>query len=152
MPIPRGIRPRVTGPDGRVWLGQWPNSLPNRGEWPYMRVLAEQVGGVIEAVLPCGRADVLSSTTAFEVEPVKSWRHGAQQAFAYGAITGTQPAVALFGRADYLPIYLRIRDRMMPLALWVWDGYRFVEVTSRQTASLKSLGALPERLRTPPDR
>ena len=134
----RRYRPTVTAPDGRTYRGRWPQDLGTNGEAPYIKALAAQVRGVPEVVLPAGRADVATSTTVFEVEPAKSWRTGAQQAFAYAGMTGLAPALALFGEADWLSLYLRIRDRMMPLALWRWSYGAWELVSSRRIASTKA--------------
>ena len=129
-------RPHVTSPDKtRVFYGQWPQSIVTRqdAEAPYIAALAKRVRGIVEVTLPAGRADVANDTHVFEVEPVRSWRKGAQQAFAYGGMAGLRPVLALFGAADYLPIYLRIRDRLPGLELWVWTG-AWSAVTSRTSA------------------
>lgn len=128
------IRPTVTAPDGRTYAGIWPQSVRTPHEGPYIVALAHQVHGIPEVTLPCGRADVATATDVFEIEPARSWRTGARQAFAYAGMTGLTPNVALFGPADYLPIYLQIRDRMPGLTLWRWQYGRWVRVTSRQIA------------------
>lgn len=133
MPIPR---PYIRVPDGRIFYGRWPQSLGTRGEAPYIAALARHVRGVAEVTLVAGRADVATNEQVFEVEPARQWRRGAQQAFAYGGMTGLRPVLALFGPIDLLPIYLRIRDKMTPLELWAWRG-RWEPVTSRRTAVLK---------------
>ena len=78
----------------------------------------------------------------YEVEPVASWRVGARQAFAYAGMTGLRPALALIGRTDYLPIYLRMRKRMPDLTLWVWGGpiIRWERITSTRAARLNRIG------------
>lgn len=124
----------VTSPDGRTFFGRWPQSLGTAGEAPYIAALARTVRGFAEVTLPAGRADVATDTDVYEVEPVRSWRTGARQAFAYGGMSGLRPALALFGVADYEPIYLRIRDRMPGLALWIWSGGGWERVASRRSA------------------
>lgn len=129
-------RPHVTSSDkARIFYGQWPQSILFRrdAEAPYIVALAGHVRGIVEVTLPAGRADVANSTHIFEVEHVRSWRKGAQQAFAYGGMTGLRPVLAVFGEADYLPIYLRIRDRLPGLELLVWNG-AWSAVTSRVSA------------------
>jgi hypothetical protein len=139
---PRGIPvPVVRSPDGRRFRGRYPNGLSGLGEGPYIAALAQQVCGIAEVMLPAGRADVANDKTVFEVEPFRSWKRGAQQAFAYAAMSGLRPALALFGdmQADQmLSIYLRVRDRMMPLELWVWHWRRWNPVTSRRDAARSS--------------
>lgn len=133
--------PTITVPDGRVFRGRRANTLGDQGEAPYIAALARQVGGIVEVILPAGRADVATETHVFEVEPVGSWRTGAQQAFAYAGMSGLAPALALFGPADYLPIYLRIRDKMPGLSLWAWeDRGVWTRVTNRQMAQRRRGG------------
>lgn len=127
--------PWIETSDGRRFQGRRPQDVEgHKGEGPYIAALAYVVGGIVEVRLPAGRADVATNTDVFEVEPVSSWRHGAQQAFAYAGMTGLRPALALFGPADYLPIYLKIRDRMPGLTLWRWCG-SWDRVTSRREAT-----------------
>lgn len=87
--------------------------------------------------LPCGRADVLTQSHAFEVEPVRSWRQGARQAFSYAGMTGLTPALALIGEFDAWPMYRRIRDRMPPLELWVWTHGRWEHISSGRLSKRK---------------
>jgi hypothetical protein len=129
--------PTIRTPDGRIFRGRHPHSLGDQGEAPYIAKLAQATGGICEVTLPAGRADVATDTHVYEVEPVKSWRKGAQQAFAYAGMTGLEPVLALFGAADYFPIYQRIRDRMRGLTLWVWrDWGKWEPVTSNHAARL----------------
>lgn len=131
----RRHNPSIQTPDGRRFRGLRACDVADRpGEGPYIAALAEQVGGIAEVILPAGRADVATNTDVYEVEPVGSWRHGAQQAFAYAGMTGLRPALALFGEADYLSIYIKIRDRMPGLTLWRWRD-RWDRVTSRTEAT-----------------
>lgn len=127
-------RPALTLPNGGSAIGQWPQDVVGTGEGPYIANLASAVRGIAEVKLPAGRADVANETHVWEVEPVRSWRHGAQQAYAYSAMSGLLPALALFGAADYLSIYLQIRDGMPPIQLWVWRGAQFERTTSRVSA------------------
>lgn len=133
-------KPTITAPDGRTYRGIWPQSVRTPHEGPYIVSLARQVAGVPEVTLSCGRADVATSTDVYEVEPVGSWRTGARQAFAYAAMSGLAPNLALFGAADYLPLYLRIRDRMPTLTLWRWNAGRWWRVTNRRVAMLAERG------------
>lgn len=123
-------------PDGRVMYGRWPQGMRATGEGPYIAALARQTGGVCEVVLPVGRADVATPTTVFEVEPASQWRTAVRQVLGYAGQTGLIPAIALFGPADYLRIYLFVRDRLPGLELWVYR-YRWEHVQSRKTAALK---------------
>jgi hypothetical protein len=139
----RQYNPTIQVPDGRRFRGLRPRDVAGRsGEGPYIAALAEVVGGIAEVVLPAGRADVATNADVWEVEPVASWRHGAQQAFAYAGMTGLKPALALFGLADYLPIFTKVRDRMPGLTLWRWRG-EWVRVTSRTEAARECASSLP---------
>jgi len=131
----------VTAPDGRQFRGRRPGELGVHGEAPYIAALAEQVGGIAEVVLPAGRADVATNTHVYEVEPARSWRRGAQQAYAYGAMSGLAPVLALFGEADYLDIYVKVRDRMPGLALWRWNGGRWEGPVSNRKDAARRLVA-----------
>lgn len=125
----------ITTPNGRSFYGRAPEDVVTSGEGPYIRSLAVHVRGVAEFVLPCGRADVATATHIFEVEPAHQWRHGGHQAFAYSAMTGCIPVLALFGPNDYENIYVRIRDRVKAgLELWAFDGLKWHAVTSRALA------------------
>lgn len=138
------IRPTITAPDGRTYRGIWPQSLGTTGEAPYIVSLARHVHGVPEVTLPCGRADVATDTDVFEVEPTRSWTAGARQAFSYAGMTGLAPNLALFGPADYLRIYLRIRDRMPGLILWRWGDGIWERVSSRRIAGRRSTATAAE--------
>ena len=129
-------RPALTLPGGELAVGRWPQDLGTTGEAPYIANLAIAVRGIAEVKLAAGRADAANATHVWEVEPVKSWRHGAQQAYAYSAMSGLSPALALFGNADYLSIYLEVRDKMCGLQLWVWRQGRFELTTSRVSAKI----------------
>ena len=92
------LREVVILPDGRQITG-WPPGAAG-GQLLEHRLrdnLATQLGGITEAQLPYGRADVLTKDTVFEVEPAENWRHGVRQVLAYAAQVGLPPAVALFG-------------------------------------------------------
>lgn len=137
--IPSAYRPYVTSPDGRKFFGRYPQTVRTK-EAAQIASLALRVGGIAEVTLPAGRADVATDTDVYEVEPVGSWKAGARQAFAYSAMSGLTANLALFGPADYLPIYLRIRDRMPGLTLWRLrgthsDGRGWVKITSRAEAA-----------------
>jgi hypothetical protein len=136
----RYLRRAITLPDGRKVYGWPPGAAHGRLLEHQLRdKLAAQLGGITEAVLPYGRADVLTATAVFEVERHRSWRHGAQQVLAYSAQTGLPPAVALFGpihHDDLLSLYLKLRGdpyhgNAGALALWWWNGYGWEHVSSR---------------------
>jgi hypothetical protein len=126
--------PSITTPDGRRFYGSPLDRLVPCSETPFVRALVETLNGVAEVVLPAGRADVATDIDVFEVEPVKRWRHGVRQAFAYAGMSGLRPNLALFGKADYLDIYLKIRDTMPGMVLWVWHANGWVRITNRRLA------------------
>ena len=79
------LRETVVLPDGRQ-IVSWPPGAAG-GQLLEHRLrdkLATQLGGITEAQLPYGRADVLTKDTVFEVEPAENWRHGVRQVLAYG--------------------------------------------------------------------
>lgn len=130
----------ITGPDGRTFHGTPPHLLsPKSGPeaWHIAR-LAEHVNGLTEVTLPAGRADVATRTDVWEVEPIRSWRHGAQQAYAYGAMSGLRPNLGLFGKVDVERIYLKMRHAMPTIRLWVWypDHMHWRPITSRRASLL----------------
>ena len=116
----------ITLPDGRIIRGRMPGrSAVTLTEHRLRDELARRLNGVTEAVLPYGRADVLTVDTVFEVEPAGAWRHAVRQALAYSAQCGLPPAIALFGEAhrdDVLKIYLKLRDGQPPIILWWYSG------------------------------
>lgn len=142
----RHLRKYIQGPDGHRYPGRWPQQMPHTGEGPYIAALARRVRGACEVTLPLGRIDVATDDAVFEVEPVASWRKGARQVMAYAQQTGMKAALALFGPADYVPIYLYLRDRVQCIDLWVWRG-RWVHTTSRAKAQGETFGPPP----LPPD-
>jgi hypothetical protein len=96
-------RETVILPDGRRIAG-WPPGAAS-GQLLEHRLrdnLATQLGGITEAQLPYGRADVLTKDTVFEVEPAENWRHGVRQVLAYAAQVGLPPAVAQADRTAAL--------------------------------------------------
>jgi hypothetical protein len=91
-------RETVILPDGRRITGWSPGAAGGQLLEHRLRDnLATQLGGITEAQLPYGRADVLTKDTVFEVEPAENWRYGVRQVLAYAAQVGLPPAVALFG-------------------------------------------------------
>jgi len=135
----RYLRATISLPDGRLIVGGQPGtSGATLLEHELRDRLAGQLGGITEAVLPYGRADVLTASAVFEVEPYRSWRHGVRQALAYSAQTGLPPAVALFGAVTeegILNVFGKLVGRFgsspvrVPVALWWWDRTRWEAVT-----------------------
>ena len=109
---------------GREFEGKDPFEIDedSNDEAPYVRRLALLVGGLAEVRLPVGRADVVSTDTAFEVEPIHRWRQGARQAYAYGAMSGLEAALAVYGGDDeaYLRVFRAVKSTMINLSLWVF--------------------------------
>jgi hypothetical protein len=126
----------ITVSDGRVFYGRYPRTTERKLlEHRLSDELAVRLRGTTEAKLPYGRADVLTSTTVFEVEPAAQWRHGVRQVLAYAAQTGCTPAVALFGEASHpevLRTYLRLRDNRPAVELWWWYGEGWRRVSNRR--------------------
>jgi hypothetical protein len=128
-------------PDGRRITG-WPPGAAG-GQLLEHRLrdnLATQLGGITEAQLPYGRADVLTKDTVFEVEPAENWRHGVRQVLAYAAQVGLPPAVALFGTVAaerMLAVYEQLSGGQwatrppVPVALWWWDERTWRPITGR---------------------
>jgi hypothetical protein len=98
----------------------------------YRDLLAKQVGGRVEAKLIFGRADVLTDTHIFEVEPIATWRHGASQALQYGSQVGQRGALAIYGEPDKLAHVFRELARLPEpgLELWWLAGDEFVLLRS----------------------
>jgi hypothetical protein len=147
-------------PDGRSISGIRPGHAGNRGgesldlflarqrgcpatetvqEYHVRDDLARQVGGLTEARLPLGFADVVTGQAVFEVEPRHSWREGARQVLAYAAQCGLPPALALFRaipQAEMLDIFNELRAIGLHglhgdfIDLWWWTGQTWVQITS----------------------
>lgn len=94
----------------------------------YRDMLAAQVGGRTEVVLPFGRADVLTGTTVYEVEPASRWREGVAQALQYAAQVPQRGAVAFYGGdVTYAKVRAELAKLPAPgLDLWWLEGERFV--------------------------
>lgn len=60
-------------------------------------LLARQVGGRTEVTLPFGRADVMTDTMVWEVEPASRYPAGVRQALQYASQTGLAGAIATYG-------------------------------------------------------
>ena len=114
---------------------------PSRDHHWYRDQLALQVNGAIEVSLDRHRADVLSETRVFEVEPRRTWRSGVGQAVTYSAQCGLPPVLAVFGeihRDELLRLYLQLRGErfsaLIPAAhveLWWWAGTQFERINAR---------------------
>jgi hypothetical protein len=133
--IDRYLRRWVELPDGRRVYGRDPGrSFVTQVEHVLRDELARTVRGVVEAVLPFGRADVLTTRAVFEVEPAQRWRSGVRQALTYAAQTGLPPNVALFGAAhrnQVLKTYLTLRDKGFGVGLWWFDGWVWRSIHAR---------------------
>lgn len=69
------LRETVILPDGRQITGRPPGAAGGQLlEYRLRDNLATQLGGITEAQLPDGRADVLTKDTVFEVEPAQPAR------------------------------------------------------------------------------
>lgn len=126
----------LPGKRGRVWgykPGFFGHSKP---EDPARDELAIQVDGLVEVGLFFGRADVMTPLHVWEVEPVKSWRHGAHQALSYAMQSGLRPNLAIFGPTSK---DLRLRmfeelSRIQPkVTLWL-RGHEWHTITSASAA------------------
>lgn len=126
----------VVLPNGEQVRGRYPGAAAVVLTEHHLRdELARQLHGATEATLPYGRADVLTESTVFEVEPAKAWRHAVRQVLAYAAQSGKRPAIALFGaadRSDVTRLYLTLRDGTPPIELWWYAGSRWIHVASRR--------------------
>jgi hypothetical protein len=148
---------KLAAANGREFFGTHPdNQMDVNSETPFGRRLATAVDGLMEVGLPAGRADVMSSTHAFEVEWVSSWRKGAQQAYAYGAMSQLIPALAVMGHtqglARYLPIIEIVANEMVGLDLWVYDHgtEAWLHCDANATAAIRLLAKQEADLNPPP--
>jgi hypothetical protein len=99
-------------------------------------LLAKQVGGRTEVALPFGRADVMTDTTVWEVEPASRYPAGVRQAFQYAAQTGLTAALATYGPSK---LVTKVFDHLAKLPapgveLWWLHERRFVPVKSADEA------------------
>jgi hypothetical protein len=135
-PVLRAKSAWIKLPDGRQIRGHIPGQAGQQFRENILRdELARRVQGITEAVLPYGRADVMSQTTVFEVEPAANFRFGIRQVLAYSAQCGLPPALALFGDAHHtavLKMYLKLRDGHPPIELWWHSDSTWWPVTSRR--------------------
>lgn len=102
----------------------------------YRDLLAKQVGGKTEVRLPFGRADVLTDTHIYEVEPIGNWRHGAAQALQYAAQVTQRGALAVYGDPGNLAQAFAGLAMLPPpgLDLWWLADSGFVSVESADDA------------------
>lgn len=114
-------------------------------ECEYRDTLAAQVDGEIEVILPFGRADVLSATHIFEVEPMRTWRHGVTQALQYASQVPQDGALALYGDPQNLPAVFKEVQRLTDprLELWWFTGEEFEKVETE--ADLRRVVQLGDR-------
>src|ERR1039457_5760597 len=119
-------------------------SLP---ESYYRDLLAKQVGGKTEVRLPFGRADVLTDTRIYEVEPIRNWRHGAGQALQYAAPVTQRGALAVYGYPGNLASAFEGLAMLPPpgLELWWLADSGFVSVESAGDVKRYTPPAPPER-------
>jgi hypothetical protein len=96
----------------------------------YRDMLARQVGGRIEVTLPFGRADVMTDTMVWEVEPAARWRDGVAQALQYAVQVPQRGAVALYGNGvQVAKVRAELASLPAPgLELWWLAGDMFVRV------------------------
>jgi hypothetical protein len=150
------LRETVTLPDGRRIHGYPPGAAGGLLEEHRLRdELARQLGGITEAKLRYGRADVMTASAVFEVESRRSWRDGVRQVLAYSAQCGLPPALALFGvirKDELLSLFQTIASRVHAvqeprLDLWWHNGYRWQEITSRATCANMPAGVSFEKCR-----
>lgn len=140
----------ITVPDGRRFAGRIPGrSAVTLTEHRLRDELAEKLGGATEVSLPYGRADVMTETAVFEVEPFHSWKKGMHQALAYSAQTGLPPALALFGNAkeeDVLRVFNKIWSGRPRAALWWYTGHSWAEISC--ASKCRAMKAPPSRTST----
>lgn len=105
----------------------------------YRDLLAAHVAGRIEVTIPLGgRADVMTETDVWEVEPLGSWKHGLRQAIGYAALSGLRGNVAVYGRlsADAAAdLFETLRAAPVDVRLWIFDGVRGWELVGSSTAA-----------------
>lgn len=122
----------------------------------YRDLLAETVGGRTEVSIKLGgRADVMTSTDVYEVEPLGTWKVGLRQALGYAAFSGLRGNLAVFGfmRSDEaVALFLQLREAPIDIGLWLYDANRgWSRITSRKDAhrvwTLQSLSSKEQERR-----
>jgi hypothetical protein len=74
---------------------------PRLRETEWSKIIAEEKGGVAEFRLPDqSRVDVLTESTAYEVEWVEKWPEAIGQALFYGLSTDRAPGIILLMRGS----------------------------------------------------
>lgn len=106
-------------------------------EHHYRDMLARQVGGRTEVTLPFGRADVMTDTMVWEVEPATRYPAGVRQALHYGAQTGLPAAIATYGPSNLVTkVFSHLAKLPAPgVELWWLNGQQFVPVRSTEEAA-----------------
>jgi len=119
-------------------------------EYYYRDLLAEQVGGRTEVTLPFGRADVMTDTMVWEVEPATRYPAGVRQALHYGAQTGLPAAIATYGPAKLVTkVFAHLAKLPAPgVELWWLYEREFVPVKSAEEAD--AIARSPQYFDGPP--
>lgn len=99
-------------------------------------LLAKQVGGRTEVILPFGRADVMTDTMVWEVEPASRYPAGVRQALQYASQTGLTAALASYGpNALVTKVFDHLAKLPAPgVELWWLYERRFVLVKNAAEA------------------
>jgi len=113
----------------------------------YRDLLARQVGGRIEVTLPFGRADVMTDTTVFEVEPVSSYAEGVRQALHYASQSGLRGALAAYGEpAKVEKIFNQLAELPPPgVEFWWFQAGKFAPIRTVEQAREVAANRLTER-------
>lgn len=113
-------------------------------------LLAGQVGGRIEVTLPFGRADVMTDTMVWEVEPASRYPAGVRQALQYGVQAGLPAAIATYGPRELaVKVYKHLAKLPAPgVELWWLHERRFVPIKSLEEAEAAAKST-PGRYRWP---
>jgi hypothetical protein len=123
----------------------------NQPESFYRDLLAAQVGGTTELILPFGRADVVTAGTVYEVEPVIHWRDGVRQVLSYAAQCSRRPALALYGKPTIaVRVWTELERIPGPgVELWWLVGSTFASIPSEERAAevQAAVSPCPERAR-----
>lgn len=72
-------------------------------EAAWIRAFAQEVGGQSEVAVEHGRADVVTSEFAFELDWLDKWHEGIGQALHYASATEKRPGLALILRDGWPP-------------------------------------------------
>jgi len=109
-------------------------------------LLAKQVGGKTEVTLPFGRADVMTDTTVWEVEPASRYPAGVRQALQYGSQTGLTAALATYGPRELVTkVFGHLAKLPAPgVELWWLCERRFVPIRSAGEAKAAARNIPPQ--------